>query len=212
MSIIDLSVTLSDSTETYFSEPYVRVSRYKTHKENGVNITHIESIGSHSGTHVDVPLHHIDDGMDTAIFPLDRFIGEAVAVTIPKGPGQLVTPEDLAEVDIRNGDILLVNMQWRRVCGRGNFFVKFPGFSVECAGYLIEKGVKCIGTDSPSVDKAGSYGAPFHHEVLKAGIGIVEALVNLEMLHGRRFLFSALPLKFGGGDGSPVRAVAVINN
>jgi kynurenine formamidase len=48
--------------------------------------------------------------------------------------------------------------------------------------------------------------------VLEAGIGIVEALVNLKELVGKRFFFAALPLKIAGGDGSPVRAVALFDD
>ncbi|MFP4408311.1 MAG: cyclase family protein [Spirochaetaceae bacterium] len=48
-------------------------------------------------------------------------------------------------------------------------------------------------------------------ELLKAGILTYTGLVNLERLpRDRRFTFVGLPLPFRDGDGSPVRAVALI--
>jgi len=40
---------------------------------------------------------------------------------------------------------------------------------------------------------------------------VIENLTSLDALGGRAFLFSCLPLNIVTGDGSPVRAVAQIN-
>jgi len=41
---------------------------------------------------------------------------------------------------------------------------------------------------------------------------IIENLVNLDGLFGREFIFSCLPLKIHEADGSPVRAVAILES
>jgi len=111
--------------------------------------------------------------------------------------------------DIRKGDIVIVSTGWEEKIGSDDFFQNFPYFSEATANYFIGREIKAIGCDSPSVDSAGSKTAPFHHKILKAGIGVIEALQNLKSLRGKRVFFIGLPLKISSGDGSPVRAVAI---
>jgi kynurenine formamidase len=212
MRVVDLSIAIEPRMHTYPGEPRVLLSHLFTHEKDNVNILRIDSIDTHAGTHVDVPLHHIENGLDASSFPLDRFIGEAIAIWVPRGPKELVTPGHLLEADIRKDDILAVYMGWEHSRSLGTFFTETPGFSSDCADFLIGKGIKCVATDAASVDSITNLGAPFHHKVLEAGIGIVEALVNLKELVGKRFFFAALPLKIAGGDGSPVRAVALFDD
>jgi kynurenine formamidase len=51
--------------------------------------------------------------------------------------------------------------------------------------------------------------ADVHRTLLRGQVVIIECLTNLRLLPSDVF-FIALPLKIQGGDGSPVRAVAVI--
>ncbi|CAD2213475.1 cyclase [Angomonas deanei] len=47
-------------------------------------------------------------------------------------------------------------------------------------------------------------------ELLGAGIVTYTNLINLDLLPDSPFLFSGFPLRITGGDGSPVRAVAIV--
>jgi arylformamidase len=49
-----------------------------------------------------------------------------------------------------------------------------------------------------------------HHAFFPAGITIVEYLTNLDQIGVPRCRFVALPLPVEGADGSPVRAVAIV--
>ena len=69
-----------------------------------------------------------------------------------------------------------------------------------------------FGVDAISVDPVGAETLTVHHTLLEAGLILVENLTNLDRLPGRPFHFSALPLNLRGGDGSPVRAVALIDD
>jgi len=46
----------------------------------------------------------------------------------------------------------------------------------------------------------------FSHEML-----IIENLANLNMLEGKDFVISSIPLHIARGDGSPVRAFAIVS-
>ncbi|MDP3179164.1 MAG: hypothetical protein Q8M76_14750, partial [Spirochaetaceae bacterium] len=67
-----------------------------------------------------------------------------------------------------------------------------------------------VGFDAISADPVGSAGFENHLTLFRAGMVIVENLTNLDSLGPNGFVFSCLPLAITGGDGSPVRAVALV--
>ena len=88
-----------------------------------------------------------------------------------------------------------------------------PELTVEATKWLHERGSKMHGVEGPSTDKPTSNLFPQHRLCRDLGISHFEWLVNLEKLIGKgEFQFIGLPIKFKGGSGSPVRAVAVINS
>jgi kynurenine formamidase len=164
-------------------------------------------IGSHLGTHVDAPLHFIRGGRTTASMPLSSYVGTAACLSA-EGlvAGGAIRLEAILERDgrlLHEGDFLIVRTGYETLVGTEAYF-DFPVFP-ENAGALLEaRGIPALGMDTPSIG-----GIPEHRDVLGRGIAIFESLVNLAPLVGKRFFFSAAPLKFEDGDGSPVRAYAV---
>ena len=53
---------------------------------------------------------------------------------------------------------------------------------------------------------------PVHKILLGAGFVNTENLCNLAPLAGKTFPYAALPLRFKDADGSPVRAVAMLED
>jgi len=51
-----------------------------------------------------------------------------------------------------------------------------------------------------------------HETFLGNKVLIVEGLTNLDKINNEEFTFFALPLKFKGRDGSPVRAIAILDS
>lgn len=209
MKVYDLSMAIENGMPTYPGDPAVSLRRMLEHREAGYNIMAL-ALGTHSGTHVDVPLHHLEEGPGADQFPLERFLGPAVFLHLDKVGSGLIEVADLqdAGMEIRAGEIVVVGTGWENHRGGADYFQGFPYFASEVADFFIQKRVKAVGCDMPSVDGPGG-GAPVHHKLLAAGIPVVEALANLEPLRGRRAFFCAAPLKIAGGDGSPVRALAV---
>jgi kynurenine formamidase len=65
------------------------------------------------------------------------------------------------------------------------------------------------GVEGPSTDKAGTKEFPNHRLCRDLGMIHYEWLVNLESLLGKgEFWFEGFPLRWVGGTGSPVRAIA----
>ncbi|MCX6383714.1 MAG: cyclase family protein [Actinobacteria bacterium] len=199
-------MVISNELPTYPGDPVVSITPKNTISVQGYNVLNI-CMGTHSGTHIDAPLHLIDksDSADE-IFP-EKFLGMASFIEILKNENELITPVDLKKFDIKEGDILIVRTGWEENKYKDGYFTNFPYFSADCADYIILKKVKALGADIPSVDGPGQ-NAGFHKKILAEGIPIIEALVNLKQVTGKRMMFSALPLKIKNSDGSPIRAVA----
>lgn len=207
MKIYDLSLKINNKLPYYPGDPKIIINPKLTFTEKGANVLSLH-LGTHSGTHVDAPLHQLDRGKSLDDISLTKFAGEAVFIFIPKKDDQSIGISDLEKADIREDDIVIIGTGWERNKYKNNYFNNFPYFKEEVADYLILKKIKCIGADIPSLDRSDS-GGLFHKKILSKGIVIIEALVNIRPLAGKRMFFSAFPLAIEKGDGSPVRAVAI---
>jgi len=207
LKIYDLSLKISNSLPYYPGDPEIRVEPKLIYAEKNANVLSLH-LGTHSGTHIDAPFHQIDGGKTLDDICLDMYMGEAVFIYIPKDDDETITDGDLKKYDIREDDIVIICTGWQDNKYKDNYFKGFPYFTEKAADFFISRKIKCLGADIPSVDGPGS-GGVFHKKILSAGIGIIEALINLKPLAGKRMFFSALPLNIERGDGSPVRAVAV---
>ena len=67
------------------------------------------------------------------------------------------------------------------------------------------------GTDTISPDRVGSVDFPVHRALLGRDILSLENLANLGKVKGLVFTLSCFPLKFEDPDGSPIRAVAIVD-
>jgi len=79
--------------------------------------------------------------------------------------------------------------------------------------WLARQGIVHFGIDSMRPGPEGKVNALVHKACLELGITHIESLCNLETLLGAgEFQFIGLPLKWRGGTGSPIRAVAVFED
>ena len=76
-----------------------------------------------------------------------------------------------------------------------------------------DQGIVHFGIDSMRPGPEGVVNALVHKACLELDITHMESLCNLEALLGQgEFQFIGLPLKWRGGTGSPIRAVAVFED
>ncbi|WP_319371800.1 cyclase family protein [uncultured Ilyobacter sp.] len=169
------------------------------------------TIYSHTGTHMDAPRHIIPNSKGLDDFLPEKFIGKG-AVVDAKGKGG-ITLELLSkyEREIDKSDFVLINTGWDRYWGDDRYYRGFPSMTIEAALWISCKNIKGVGIDAISVDPIDSSDLANHNIFLKKEILIIENLKFLEKLYGREFLFSALPLKIKNSDGSPIRAVAILD-
>lgn len=168
---------------------------------------------SHTGTHVDAPGHILAGAPRLDDFPAGSFIGSGCALDVSACPGGRIEVADLArhERRIAAAEFVLLNTGWAKYWGEPRYFGAYPVLTEAAARWLAGFPLKGLGLDAISVDATNSTTLPIHRILLARNLLVIENLTGLERLLGREFLFSCLPLKLEGGDGSPVRAVALVS-
>ena len=207
--IIDLTLT------TYHGMRGVEISPNTSTMQEGYNTTLLH-LYSHASTHADAPRHFLNDGKTLEAVDLQKCVGPALVIDVThRAPNDLITVADLGQraADVMPGSRVLLHTGWSSHAELPDYRTHFPRISRELAHWLVAKGVWLVGVEMPSVasiqDKVEL--TEVHQILLGAEIVIVECLTNLHLLPAEVFLI-ALPLKIKGGDGSPVRAVALVES
>ncbi len=205
--IVDLSLAIDEKMRG------VSVVPAKTIEVDGWNATTL-SLYSHCGTHMDAPRHFIEGAAGIDAQMLDVCSGPAKVLDLtPVGPRELITVERLGRWanGIGRGDRLLFRTDWHRRYGTSAYRDELPRISVELARWLVEKGVALIGVEPPSVADVNNILelTEVHRILFEGNVVVVEGLANLDQITQGEVEFTALPLKVVGGDGTPVRAIAV---
>lgn len=205
--IVDLSLTLRPDVRGVSFEPRSTVA------DRGWNTTMLR-LYSHAGTHLDAPHHFIDGGRTMEALDLEKCVGPArvIDLTFLK-PRDLITVEHLAPYADRigPGTRLLLKTGWSTHADLPDYRTHFPRVSLPLARWLAERKIALLGVEPPAVADVNDAEEliTIHRTLLGAEIVIVEGLANLDALTQEEVTFIALPLKLEGGDGSPVRAIAV---
>jgi len=208
--IRDLTITLDENTLPFpdSGDPHMTWQHLVDHNVYKCQVC-LFSMVTHLGTHVDAPLHYCKGGKTTAEIDLSAYAGQAVCLDFtpymnPNGEHDIAAVMEANKDLVKPGDILILYTGYEDRVGTMEYF-DFNDYA-ESTGEILEKyGCKGIGFDMPSIDRSGLA----HQAVLSRGMSIIESLINLKDLVGKRFFFSAVPLKFGDGDGSPTRAYAI---
>ena len=162
------------------------------------------SMSAHTGTHIDAPLHYIENALGIDAMPLEATSGTTRVVEL-FGDGQ-ITPSQLMEQSIRSGERLLLKTRNSRNPQRKEaFYDAFACLSREAADYLASLSVRAVGIDYLSIGSPGPDGDATHHVLLQAGIWIIEGLDLSAILPGQ-YEMVCLPLRIVDGDGAPARA------
>ena len=199
--IIDISLPLNPRTMVYPGNPQIVFEPLKS--GGGSQLTKI-TIGSHSGTHVDAPLHAISTGSSIDVYSLNSFVGPCRVIDVTESQ-ESVQKSDLEKKSIVPKERILLKTQ-NSLRGYKTFLNDFTYISGEASKYLASKQTLLVGFDYLSVKKRGSPDNKSHTALLGKNIPIVEGLDLLKVEEGEYFLV-VLPLKLTDLDGSPARAV-----
>jgi arylformamidase len=185
--------------------PPVRIERMLDMEHGDVaNVSKI-SMGSHTGTHMDAPLHFLQEGEGLDEMPLTATIGRARVIEIYDP--ESVKPDELDPHGIRRGERVLFKTQnSARGWPSADFIEDFIYISQEGARYLAACEIQTVGIDYLSVGGFHRDGVETHEALLEAGIWIIEGL-DLSKVEPGEYELVCLPIKVERSDGAPARAI-----
>ncbi|HJZ52338.1 MAG TPA: cyclase family protein [Candidatus Acidoferrales bacterium] len=181
----------------------------------------------HYGTHLDAPAHFPGGKQYLDQIPVAHFFGPAVVLDVRDEVSKdsdyrlrvmRVEKWEALHGRIPSGAIVLLRTGWSsrwpdqaryRNTDAGGV-MHFPGYSVEAAKLLIERGAVGLGIDTLSIDYGPSKEFEVHRTDLPAGLYNLENLANLDQLPDSGAFLIAAPIKLEGGSGGPVRVFALL--
>lgn len=194
------------------------------------------TLTTHTGTHIDAPSHYgtrttYGDGIPRNIdqMPLDWFYGPAVVLDVSEAEhvaDAAFLERELKRIDytISPGDIVLLHTGASQFAGSMLYFTNFVGLDASGTNFLLDQGVRVIGTDAFSLDAPFSDMIGRFHETGDNGVLFpahfvgrdreycqIERLNNLDDLpsaHG--FTLACFPVKIAGAGAGWTRAVAIV--
>ncbi len=205
--IIDLTLPINNLMSG------VSIESAKKIAVDGWNATTLH-LYSHSGTHMDAPLHFEVNEQTIDQLPPERLISEAWVVDIrniqPKEEIKISHLEKIAS-DFVAGESVILHTGWSKKIGTPAYRDELPRISEELANWLGEKKVNILGVEPPSVADVNNIKevTNIHNILMKKDVIIVEGLCNIEQITKPKVTLVALPLKVEGGDGAPSRVLAI---
>ncbi|MCX7709207.1 MAG: cyclase family protein [Clostridia bacterium] len=203
--IYDISLTLENDLPVWPGDKNPELEQTSFMEKGDVCNVGRFSMGMHTGTHIDVPLHFINDGKSTEDVDLSRFIGRAKVfeVEVPLK----IELEHVQNFDIGEDDIIILKVPKNESLLKIKEFSKdYVSLSLEAAQFFANKKIKAVGINYFSIEKFDSSKFAVHKTLLGNDIVVIEGL-KLEGIEPGEYEFFCLPLKLKNGNGSPVRAV-----
>lgn len=204
----DISVPLKQGMNYFPTDPFPpRIYRYLD-VELGAKVTmSMLEIISHTGTHIDTPLHFIPGGSTISDMPLDATIGPCRVIEILDQ--EKIRVAELEKHNIKKGErVLFKTGNSPRVYTSEKFIEDYVYLDGDAADYLVSRGIILFGLDNITV---GHFKEPdnlnrTHRTLLAAGIYILEDCALADVPPGEYDLL-CLPLLMWNGDAGPCRAI-----
>lgn len=204
--IIDISLPLSSSLPVWPGTQKFQLKRVHRLSEGGHCNESAYSANIHTGTHIDMPWHFLNDGSKTDSLSLSRMIGSALVVWLPGI--KKITSEVLESIALpQNTERLIFRTDNSILWGKGEteFKEDFIALTLDAAKWLVDAGIRLVGIDYLSIQLFGD-SKQTHEVLLQADILILEGLNLYEVSPGTYELI-CLPLAISGAEGAPARAV-----
>lgn len=202
---IDVSVPVRSGMVHWPDDPEVEIERLADMADGSAANLSLITMGTHTGTHIDAPLHFLPKGASVDAMPLAAVIGPARVVEV--GAARSIGAADLANRNIQPGERILFKTSNSDRCWRTDEFVQdFVGLSPEAARYLVDRGVRTVGIDYLSIGGYTEEGDNTHQVLLGAGVWVIEGL-DLSAVTPGQYEMICLPLRLVGAEGAPARAV-----
>jgi kynurenine formamidase len=214
--LIDLSQPLFDTAPNCPVHPPVSFRRTADHPADGWRMEEI-AMATHTGSHLDAPLHKIAGGRSIDQLPLETFVGPArIADLRGLPPDAGIQSDRLATAlpGLNRGDIVLLATGWGEKRAKTPEWLHHSAFvHPDGARWLVERGVRGVGIDHYSIGGQGPLNEETHTILLGAGVWVVEDLSFPAEAFALRtpVKFWALPMNWPGCSGAFCRPVIEVD-
>jgi arylformamidase len=201
--LIDISILVNEFTAEWPGDtPFSCQWTWEIARGDSVNVSCINS-SPHVGTHADAPFHVDPTWPASEALALDAFAGRATVIDITSRHGAVSLSALGALESLPVERILLRTGQ---TIADGRFPEHWPWLDEAAAQALVDRGLRLLGVDAPSVDARDSKTLAVHRILFKGGAAVVENL-DLRQAPAGEYHLTAFPVRFAGLDAAPVRAV-----
>ena len=204
--LIDISVPLQPGLPVWPTSKPLSITQTDSMKNgSAANVTRFET-GSHTGTHIDAPLHFVDDAKTTLEIPLEKFVGPCQVIDL-QGKAK-ITAADLETLNIKPGtEKLLFKTDNSRLWNNMThpFFEDFCALDAGAAQWVVDHGIHLVGIDYLSIQLY--HDSPETHVVLLSNEVVIVEGLDLREVEPGGYRLICLPLKIKGVEGTLARAV-----
>ncbi|WP_102345820.1 cyclase family protein [Bacillus sp. Marseille-P3661] len=199
MKVHDITAPIYEGMPVYKNKPE------KQPEINTVTNGHVTEsrlcLDLHTGTHVDAPLHMLNNGATIETLSLTDLVRPCKVLDLTH-VSEKVTKEDLEVFDIKQDDFVLLKTK-NSYDNQFNF--EFIYVEETGAKYLADKQIRGVGIDSLGIERAQP-GHPTHQTLFQNQIIVIEGLQLKEIAAGDYFMVAA-PIKVTGVDAAPARVL-----
>jgi arylformamidase len=197
MKIIDVTLPIYKGMPVYKNKPE-KQPEYQTVTNGHVTESRL-SLDLHTGTHIDAPLHMINDGDTIETIPPEALIREVKVFDLTHVEDG-IRQEDLNQLEIKENDFVLFKT---KNSFANEFEFNFVFLKESGAKWLVERGISGVGIDSLGIERSQE-GHPTHRLLFSNEVIIIEGL-KLDTVEPGTYKMVAAPLKLRGVDAAPAR-------
>lgn len=189
--IIDISVPVQEGMPVWPKSPGINLARSQIKTD------------LHVGTHIDAPLHFISKGASVDKMGLDKLVGRAAVVYLPRV--KTIGAKDLEKLNLPQKTTRLLFKTSNSSLWQKKFQKDFVGLTPDAALWLVKRGIELTGIDYLSIARYRET-VKVHRILLKNKVVILESL-NLAGVKPGIYQLICLPLKLIGTEAALARAL-----
>ena len=190
--LIDITSLLNQNTKIYPGDPEFKLKQIFTIEKDGFNLCGL-SLGTHTGTHIDAPLHFFNSKESIADLDLKYLLTNAIVVDV-SGLNS-IDEKFISGLSLNGINSILFKTD------RKDIYLTKTG-----AQYIAGKGILIVATECLDIEDDTDNTFSVHKTLLSNNVLIVEN-IDLRNVKPGIYKFYCFPLKIENADGSPVRAV-----
>jgi arylformamidase len=208
MDWIDISAAVCPETAPIFpDDPPVHFRWAKQIAKGDKDNLSAMDMGLHTLTHVDAPLHFVENGTTIDEVPISKLIGPARVISIDVSV-DVIDAAELCKHDLVGVKRILFRTRasTKNWLYDREFHRDYTGIAPDAARKIVEAGIDLVGVDYLSAEQFQAKDAPTHKTLLGNNVLIVEGLDLRNVTEGDYTLI-VLPLKLAGREAAPARAL-----